>query len=76
MEVRYSEFRQNLKKYLDLVCDGGEFVNVRRLHGCDAIVISEDFFKSITYDEFKELQTASRLTSYVEKLTDIKIKEE
>lgn len=66
MDITCSEFRQNLKQYMDLLYEKKVIIKVTRQRGGDAFVISEEQLARMTTKEFKELQRRARLTKYAE----------
>lgn len=68
MDISYSEFRQHLKQYMDLLLEKETVIKVTRQRGGDAFIISEEQLAKMTTKEFKELQKRARLTKYMEKM--------
>lgn len=68
MDISYSEFRQHLKQYMDLLGEDETVIKVTRQRGGDAFIISEEQLAKMTTKEFKELQKRARLTKYMEKM--------
>lgn len=68
MDISYSEFRQHLKQYMDLLLEKETVIKVTRQRGGDAFIISEEQLAKMTTKEFKELQKRARLTKYAEKM--------
>ena len=45
--VSYSEFRDNLKTYIDDVCDNHDPLLIKRRNGGDVVVVSKEDFDSM-----------------------------
>lgn len=47
ISVSYSKLRQNLKSYIDKVCDNSDAVLIKRSNGENAVLISEEDYNSL-----------------------------
>lgn len=72
MDVHYSELRQHLKKYMDLLCGSDEVIKVTRQRGESAYIISEKKLSHMTVKEFREWQRIARLMNYSDALNAMK----
>jgi antitoxin YefM len=75
--VTYTEFRQNLAKYMDEVCDSRDVIHVTRQNARSVVIVSEEEYEGMleTMHLLRSPANARRLLRSIEAANSGKLKE-